>query len=448
MPTLNGDYPNVLFVVKSKVNSIDSTGMSIRNWFHDWPRERLGQIYSSIVCEESSFVERGFQLGVNERRFGRIFFVLKSSPLNVAAMPYQRSVLSSYGFLNRLASIVRPVVKKLSFLLINTGLWELLFPPRLSPELKQWIMDFKPDVMFVQGCDISFMRLPLLIKKEFNIPICFDVVDDWVKHLYSETLLATTMQPIVQKEFQALMVASDLCYAIGPSMSSEYTQRYGVDFKILMQCADHLRYPVRLPKASESWKEINIVYSGSLGLNRWQGIMDLSKAAEILVLKGFNVMINVYAPYVPDEAQQLRLAFSVRLYDALPDDEMPALLTSADILFLPESFDLNFREYIKFSISTKAHLYMMSGQVSLVYGPVEVGTVDYARKSGWAYVVDQPSSELLSEAVYSIATDANMRRALIDAAKTTAMDNHAEKVVRKKLKDDLCRLVVKNMGEI
>ena len=121
----------------------------------------------------------------------------------------------------------------------------------------------------------------------------------------------------------------------------------------------------------------------------------------------------------------------------MPDSEVPALLASADILFLPESFDAGIRSYTKFSVSTKAHLYMMSGRVSLVNGPPEIGTVEYAKRAGWGYVVDEQSVEALADAVEKIATGAELRRALICSSRHTIQKNHSDIAVREQLRTDL-----------
>ena len=40
------DYPRVLIVYNSRINTFDQHGVSIRGWFADWPKENLAQIYS------------------------------------------------------------------------------------------------------------------------------------------------------------------------------------------------------------------------------------------------------------------------------------------------------------------------------------------------------------------------------------------------------------------
>lgn len=438
---VTGVFPRVLIVIKSQINDVDSTGMSLRNWFHNWPSESLAQIYSGVAGEGAALIGSSFQLGVDERRFGWLFFSLKRSPLSQSAMPYSQAALargSAPGVLRRFSNMI---VRRVGEMIINTGLWELLFPPRLSPLLRAWITEFKPDVMFVQGGDISFMRLPVLIGKEFNIPICFDVVDDWVEHLYKRSVLSPLVQPVVKRSFRRLIEASPLCFAIGPNMVEEYKRRYGVSFKTLMQCADQSRYPVVQERPSQQWDTINIVYSGSLVLDRWRGILELSKAASVLSDRGLRIVINVYAPYLPPEAAILEGAFAVTLHEAVPDCEVPALLSSADILFLPESFDSSIRSYTRFSISTKAHLYMMSGRLSLVYGPPEIGTVDYARKDGWGFVVNEQSVDALVAALEQMAQSPELRQTLIEKSRLTVQRNHSDRAVREQLRNDLLMIV-------
>lgn len=442
------EYPRVLIVVKSQINDVDSTGMSLRNWFHGWPKNSIAQIYSGVPGKGAEMIGCSFQLGIDERRLGRLFFGLKRSALGQSASPYGMSESragASRGVLRRIYSALS---RRIGQVLIESGLWELLFPPRISAELGAWIEQFKPDVIFAQGCDISFMRLPVLIAKERKIPICFDVVDDWVATLYRRSILSPLVRPAVSESFRKMLECSPLCYAIGPTMSKEYAMRYGVEFKVLMQCADQSRYPSEATRHELHWRTVRVIYSGSLALDRWRGIVELSNAALALSRRGLMLTIDVYAPYVPPEAASLEGCFAVALHKSVPDSEMPQLLASADILFLPESFDGAIRSYTKLSVSTKAHLYMMSGRVALVYGPPEIGTVEYAKISGWGYVVDEQSVEALAEAVERIANEPELRASLTERARQTVEKNHSDAVVREQLRRDLLSVVMKGASSV
>ena len=218
------DYPKVLIIIKTLINDIDSGG-SLRNWFKEWPREHLAQLYSGVAINRDPFCGFNFQIGSDERRFGRLFSKLKSSPLGDAAQPFRHMSGSTQNGSNKWW---RKAVYKTGKLLTQSGLWELMFPPLLSPNLKLWIETFRPDVLFCQGSDISFMRLPLIIHKAYGTPVCMNTVDDWVEHRYEQTPLARLMQPVVRKTFRNLARVCSQRFTIGDLMAKEYQVRYGV----------------------------------------------------------------------------------------------------------------------------------------------------------------------------------------------------------------------------
>ncbi|WP_242392042.1 hypothetical protein [Anaeromyxobacter oryzisoli] len=51
------------------------------------------------------------------------------------------------------------------------------------------------------------MRLPMMIRATYGTPIHFDVVDDWVMHLYRGVWTGPLMNGIVQRTFRHLVRA-------------------------------------------------------------------------------------------------------------------------------------------------------------------------------------------------------------------------------------------------
>lgn len=426
-------FPRVLLVTKSQVNDVDSAGAALRGWFKEWPRDHLAQVFSGAPAVGNAFCATSFQLGPEERRLGRAFFRLKSSSLADAALPYRGNADAVQG--TRKKGMLSKLTRTGGRFLVDSGLWELAFPPRLSPRLRSFVAAFAPDALFVQGCDISFMRLPIMIREAFATPIHFDVVDDWVQHLYRGSPFGPLMNRIVQRTFRALLDASSARYTIGEAMAEAYRERYGVAFAPLMQCDDPERFSSARVDPSEGRDAFEIVYSGSLALNRWRAIIDLARACSSRRYGGRAVSITLYVPFVPTEAAlSLSNAPCVTVRPAVPDAEVPAVLAGADLLFLPESFDPKISEYIKLSVSTKAHLYMMSRRPSLVYGPAGIGTVEYARRHGWGHVVDRAGPEPLADALDLLLESPARRRELVERGDAVASAHHSGPIVRERLR--------------
>lgn len=433
-------FPRILIVAKTKINEIDSLGASLRNWFMDWPRENLGQIFSANPANSNDFCSHNYCLSAKDRRFGYMFAYLKKSSLGVYATPNRVESATNSSFLH---NALYRIKYKTSRFLTNSGVWELLFKPQISTLLAQWITDFNPDVMYVQGHDLTFMRLPLEIKSRFSTPICFQVSDDWVNHLYAKSPVSFILTKIVRTCFLELAKESACNLGVSNLMEEEYFTRYGISFKPLMLCDDITRFDSVHDDRQHSNNIIKIVYSGSLGLNRWKCLKDICLAAEKLNQQGYDIRVIAYATGIPVEAvNEFRELSLLIIHEAVSDEKVPSVLKAADILFLPESFDAEYRSYIKLSISTKCHLYMMSGRPILVYGPGEVGTIDYAKREKWGYVVDKEGYENLAEALKILLTNNGICNDLVKTSRVIAEQKHQAEIVRENLRQTISSAIV------
>src|SRR5664279_3655420 len=119
-------YPRVLVVALGRINTVDSynNGLLLRNLFGSWPREYLAQIYSSGDTGDEGFFGDYYQLGPQDRRLGRLFYRLKAEALGEAA----KTILARKAAAAHTAS----AGSWARHLLVDTGLYEIVFAPRLS----------------------------------------------------------------------------------------------------------------------------------------------------------------------------------------------------------------------------------------------------------------------------------------------------------------------------
>lgn len=427
------EYPRVLIVAKTRINDMDSLGGTLRNWFADWPKEHLAQIFSGGSLEGPSFCSRNYHLGTPDRRFGRFFAILKGAA-GKSMSPVVPARNSGHQHSSALKRMLRKIVSQLTL----SGIWEIIFAPRVSPALSEWIREFNPEVMYIQGQDLSFMRIPLALNRRFGIPFALQVTDDWPAHLYVNSPISFILRPACERTFRKLLSRSALLMGIGETMAREYRGRYGHEFVPMMVCDDPARFEAAIPERVSPEGSISIVYSGSLALNRWKALLNLNEAARILHARGINVAITAFSGDIPVEAAEaFGRTTDIGVRPPLHDSEVPGILKGADLLFLPESFDREYRDYIRLSISSKAHLYMMSGKPALVYGPSEVGVVEYARREGWGLVVSEQNPGALAEAVARLATDEPYRLGVLQKARETAERNHSAAAVRELFRERL-----------
>lgn len=424
-------YPRVLIVYMSCLNKADQHGVSLRNWFAEWPRENLGQIYSGGEVGNERFCGQTFKLGPSERRFGPLFYRLKHSSLGENSTPKTLNEHFS-GKLDRISH--RALLQaQLSRVLTRSGLWEIIFSPVLSPRLLKWVTNFAPQMIYCQGYDLSFVWLPLMLKRALSVPLCFQTGDDWPFSLYSDSIISWAMRPIVVHAVKQLIASSSMRLANGDLMASEYSIRYKADFRPIMMSDDLDRFRNAIPIRVTDKKKISIIYTGGLAHNRWESLVSLCEAANLLRPEGHDIAITAFVPSVPYEAVNAFSQMSnLEIKPPLPHEQVPAVLKGADILFLPETFDPIKVAEIRLSISTKAHLYMMSERPILVCGSPLAGVVEYANREHWAFVVSESGINSLVDGLRQLIVNNDMRQSLIDTGIAVALKNHNSPTVRKR----------------
>ena len=279
-----------------------------------------------------------------------------------------------------------------------------------------FVRDFDPDVIYCQGYSLGFATLPLLISRRSGAPICFQTTDDWAHSVYRWSPVSW----LLRIRARHLIRRATLRLAFGEKMRREYERRYGVPF----HATYHLDDPKRFPPGTAPRKGVfRIVYTGSLGHRRYEAIQDLLAAVRQLPQLANRFEIHVYSSGIPKDLPKNLLRCPEVTFHTLPGHEqLPAVLAAATLLLLPESFN-EARQSIEFSISTKAHLYLMSRRPVLVYGPRHSGTVDYAMQEGWGLVVAERDPEELKAAVLGILCRNPAIRAL-DRAEASIRRNH------------------------
>ncbi|NVN93105.1 MAG: hypothetical protein HXX11_21260 [Desulfuromonadales bacterium] len=430
-------YPKVLIVAMGRINAVDTAnnGLLLRNLFGGWPRENMAQIYSSGDNGDEGFFGCYYQMGPQDRRFGNTFYRLKSEVQNaqVTNPPAANTVRIQLGKKNAIKSYLNQMI-------VGTGLYELIFRPCLSAGMLAWVKEFQPDIIFAQGYCLTFALLPVMLKRHFELPAAYYPTDDWPSDAYRADncyvpLIPLFMNRVVSKAAYNLVKISTVCLAFNQYMQDEYSQRYGKKFSVLMHGDELSRFqnaqPMRLIDPDETW----IVSTGYFNEQRWSLLCDLDEACEILSVKGHRVRVTVFPVNQLAEMTPQANNFKYIHFEHCPShDGLASVLRSADILFLPERFGENSKG-IRLSVSSKAHLFMFSGQPTVVYSDLVTGIARYAEEDGWAAVVGQRDPRQLALVLEKLIVNNNYRQSIITCAQKTAIKNHQLSTIQQAFSD-------------
>lgn len=433
--TENSKYPRVIVVSMGRINAADTSnnGLLLRNLFGGWPKECLAQVFSSDDNGDAGFFGQYYRLSARERRLGRLYYRLKAEAMSAAARPDASTGLKwIHGLGNRGRRLV-----------VDTGLYELIFKIRLSRELRAWVANFRPDFIFAQGYSLAFTQLPLLLAEYSRAQIVYYPTDDWANELYHPRrspaeIVSRWARRVVLSESRRLVERATVRLAFNPYMRDEFRSRYGEEFTVLMHGDGPERFQRARPLRAVADARPLIVCAGAFNKYRWSLLEDIDKACETLAQRGFQPCVVAYpVNLTPDMAEIGRAFRYVRLVPSPTHGDLTSVLVGADILFLPERFGSEVWD-IKCSVSSKAHLFMFSGRPIVVYSDSATGVARYAREERWAAVVECRDPLQLAGVLERLITDQAEMQRLIAGARHAAMQNHYLPTIQSSFSDLLC----------
>ena len=229
-------FPRIALIVMGRVNETDTfnNGLLLRNLFSDWPKENLAQIYTNGDDSLPGFFSKYYQLNAKDRFLGYLFYRYKSTVIE------QDTLLSSGLVKNAMSKkVYNYIFEMFKSIIIDTGLYEIIFKIRLSKGLRGWLNDFKPDFIFVQGYSLGTVELSLLVAKYLSCPIIYYPTDDWVISFYNPLrskfkLISCLAHGLVSKKTNELVQKASICLAFNNYMKIEYYRRYGKEFTVFM----------------------------------------------------------------------------------------------------------------------------------------------------------------------------------------------------------------------
>lgn len=422
-------YKKIIIITAGRINDSDTTnnGLFFRSIFKDWPKDRIGQIYNSGDNSDKGFFGSYYQLNNDDRYLGKYLSIIKKE--NNIQENKTNNEINKVTLKNRIISIVKKS-------LIETGIYELIFRPRMSKEMKLWIDKFKPDLVLAQGYSIAFTELPVKVKNYTKSDLVFLTTDDWPSYLYNSSkylykILSLPARIVIKNQFKKLISITDIPIAFGYPMKLEYSKRYNKKFYEINHCDDPNRFNSVKPIRLHDQSIYSIITIGTFNKYRWPLLSDINLCCEKLYKIGINAKVGVVSDSIESNAlKHLNMMNHIEIFSDPGNDKLPSILKGADVLLLIEGFDVDFAKSIELSISTKAHLYMFSKVPIIIYGHEKTGIVNYAKKYEWASIVDKRKTDLLYESIIELHNNSFKRNQLIIKSDEISLKFHDKNKVQ------------------
>lgn len=436
-------FPKVL-IIGQLPNRKNGGGITLTNLFRGWPKDRIA-VASNIYLKneiDSSTCEIYYQLGYNGKQH--------PFPLNIFHPKIKCGVISqntnssdveknkndntrqSFGF----AKIHSFLNSCLAFF----GIYNLVYRLEITEEFKEWLNQYEPDVIYSQLSTLELIRFVNEVQSTTNKPLVIHIMDDWPAKITQAGLFSSYWKNRINKEFRNLLDKALGLMSICDAMSEEYKTRYHKDF---IPFHNPIEINYWLPSAKIDWSikdKFTILYAGRIGRGIKNSVVEMGKIVNELYQSGVNVRFEIQSPDLHQLINLLDANDCIQFVNPIEYCKLPEKFSGADLLFLPEDFDADSVEFLKFSIQTKVAEYMISGTPILVFADERTALAKYALKDNWALVVTENNKHALTEALTKLINSEELRMQLSLKAKEIALKNENAEVVRSEFRKTVFRI--------
>ena len=432
------EFPKVLVISQPFTNDTGG-GITQSNLFSGWDRDKIAVICSGIDFKnniDTSICNTYYQLGGKELYW--------TFPFNLINRKYTSGV---FKFEERKAgnqpikksrTRVKVIMKYFLPLMEFTGLIYVAKKLELSDELRSWLDEFKPDVIYAQASSKHLLSFNVAVQSYLKKPMVFHMMDDWPSLSTNKGIFKNYWKRKIDSEFRIMLDKSSVLMSICDEMSSEYKRRYNKDF-----------IPFHNPVDLDIWKPYQrnnydltdsptILYAGRIGLGIDSSLELIAKSIDQV-----NDELNLSIKFILQTESKPNWSDAyncVQHQSFVAYNDLPKVFSGADFLILPYDFSVKSIQFIKYSMPTKASEFMISGTPIIIFAPEETAIVKYARNYHWAKIITENNSEKLVESIKSLILNKDERQQYAQNAIRIADQNHKASKITKEFREVISSL--------
>ncbi len=406
----------ILIVSHNVISNSQNMGKTLKSYFSDFSNTEVFQFYIHPQIPTDTSVCKNYYRFTDIDALCSIFrFKKRGTVYNEANIDvhndnlYEKSVIVDMaykkgGTVSPFKHIVRECVWKM-------GYW-------FTSDLKKWIDDISPDVVFFASGNYSFMYdVVLKISDYLNVPIIMSCYDDY--YIYDENegklfsgLVHKRLLKKAKQVFQKSIFATTVC----EEMAISYEKKFNIPCKVLYT-------GVTKTNSKIDFFGNKLCFFGNVSLNRYKQLVKMGRALLDLKRNDEPKMIDVYsAEKSPEIIQQLCPENGIRFHGLISSDEVEKIMDNCLAVIHTESFESKLKNRVRFSISTKISDSLVKGPCLIAYGPRGIASIDYLAKNNAAYIID--SSDDLKNKLNTIIENEQLRKEIIMNARKIANKNH------------------------
>ena len=341
-------FLRILFVSSSPLKKEISIGNTFINLFKDMDDVELASIYTRAGAPDPE-ISQAFC--ITEKML--IKNLIKKTPVGVRIestekneTPKVYNTKNEQGIINFIKSRRWTLFFWLQDFVWRIGKWK-------SPELKKYVEEYNPDVIFTVLSGLPFLnRLILHITKLANKKL---VLYAWDNNYSLKQFMLSPLQWInhfiSRKSMRKVVKKAELFYVISDVQKNDYEKSFKKECKVLTKSAD---FSNQAPVKNEYNKPLQLVYTGNIGMNRWRSLAEIATVLKKINEDEVKAQLRIYTGNLLTEKMDsaLNKGNSSFVMGSVSADEVIKIQNDADMLVHVESKDLKNKLLVRQSFST------------------------------------------------------------------------------------------------
>ena len=216
----------ILVISHNVFSKTSNAGKTLLSYFNDYPKENIAQFYihSEIPTDDSCcinyyrFTDRDALKSIfSLKEYGKILGIKNIDRERKDSRTDKGAIQALYQFGRKRTGAIY---------LVRNLLWT--FSRWNSPQLRKWVEDFSPDVIFFASGDYSFMyTIARKIADFANKPLAICCLDDfYIYNANNSSLVGRVEHALRMKNVRRTIERSSCIFAISDSMREEYQRLF------------------------------------------------------------------------------------------------------------------------------------------------------------------------------------------------------------------------------
>lgn len=305
--------------------------------------------------------------------------------------------------------------------------------------LKQFLDDFKPDIIFSERmASCKMLRLEKIVSNLCDAPmIAFTGDDEYSLKQFNLSPFFWINRFTVRNKLREMVKNYKIYYMLSYEQKEDYEKRFDCKCKILQKCAD-------MPEVFSDHQvhhPIRMIYAGKFYCNRWKVLGEIANIIREINKHGTKVVLEIYTKDIPNKKQNKLLndGQSSIIKGGVSQEELKQIYQNSDIAIHVESRDLKNRLSTRLSFSTKIIDCIESGCAILAYC--------WDQHSGWTYLKREnaaicvSSEDELRKTIKLVVDQPEIISQYSRAAYDCGIKKHSRERVQKMLRNDFIRII-------